>query len=120
MAKSLLKKKCIACEGNIKPITDEQIRANLAQVPDWEVVETEIKGKAVKTLQRSLRFTNFRVAMSFLRKVEELAESEGHHPDFCVHYNVVDFTLWTHAIGGLHDNDFIIAAGIDELYQPSV
>jgi 4a-hydroxytetrahydrobiopterin dehydratase len=118
MAESLRKKKCIPCEANVKPLTDGEIEANLSLVPDWEVAETEIKGKKVKTIQRSLCFTNFRVAMSFLREVEELAESEGHHPDFCVHYNVVDFTIWTHAIGGLHENDFIIASKIDELYQP--
>ena len=55
--------------------------------------------------------------MAFLREVEEIAESEGHHPDFCVHYSRVDFTIWTHAIGGLHENDFILAAKIDAIRQ---
>lgn len=109
----LLNKHCVPCEGGIAPLNDDQIRELLAQIPRWSVGEIVVKGQSVKSLQRTLHFDNFRHAMAFLRKVEEIAESEGHHPDFCVHYNRVDFTIWTHAIGGLHQNDFILAAKID-------
>jgi 4a-hydroxytetrahydrobiopterin dehydratase len=117
MAESLKAKKCVPCEGGIDPLGQEMIDEYLRQVPGWQVVEVEMQGKPVKTLQRSLKFKDFRPAMAFLRDVEEIAESEGHHPDFCVHYSRVDFTLWTHAIGGLHENDFILAIKISELYS---
>lgn len=79
------------------------------------MILTEKGDEHVATLQRQMKFKDFRAAMAFLRKVEDVAEAEGHHPDFCVHYNIVDFTLWSHAIGGLHENDFILAAKIDAL-----
>jgi len=53
--------------------------------------------------------------MKFVNKVADLAESEGHHPDFHIHYNKVLIELWTHAVGGLSENDFILAAKIDKL-----
>jgi len=79
------------------------------QVPGWKVV-------GGKTLERELKFKDFKGAMAFLNKVAELAEGEGHHPDFLLHgWNKVRFTLSTHAIGGLSINDFILAAKIDAL-----
>jgi len=115
MADSLTQKRCIPCEGGVSTLTDIQVQALLPQVPEWHVVLTEEGGVHVATLQRQIKFKNFRSAMAFLRKVEDVAEAEGHHPDFCVHYSKVDFTVWTHAIGGLHENDFILAAKIDAL-----
>jgi len=117
MTDNLRTKRCIPCEGGVPPLPDDKIQEFLTQVPGWNVVETEQQGKKIKTLQKRMIFKNFRDAMAFLRQVEELAESEGHHPDFCVHYNRVDFTLWTHAISGLHDNDFILASKIDHIQQ---
>lgn len=112
-------KRCVPCEGGIPPLREEEIAQLLPQVSAWGVVPTEDPkaGTQVKTLQRSVRFSDFKTAMAFLNDVAQLAEAEGHHPDFCVHYNRVDFTLWTHAIGGLHDNDFILAAKIDDLVE---
>ncbi|USN53080.1 MAG: 4a-hydroxytetrahydrobiopterin dehydratase [Candidatus Nomurabacteria bacterium] len=111
----LLAKKCVPCEGGIPPATDEEIAQLLPQLSNWEVKVIEKNGVEMKTLQKRFTFDDFRAAMAFLRKVEGLAESEGHHPDFCVHYNKVDFTLFTHAIRGLHENDFILAVKIDRL-----
>lgn len=108
--------KCVPCEGGVKPLRQVMIDEYLLQVPGWQVKEITWQKKQIKTLQRSYRFNNFRAAMAFLREVEEIAEAEGHHPDFCVHYNLVDFTIWTHAIAGLHENDFIIASKIAEKY----
>jgi 4a-hydroxytetrahydrobiopterin dehydratase len=115
MVQLLTQKKCVPCEGGVPTLTDAEVQKLLPQVPGWQVVLTEKSGSHVATLQRSLIFKNFREVMAFLRKVEEVAEAEGHHPDFYVHYNKVDFTLWTHAISGLHENDFILAAKIDAL-----
>lgn len=115
MPEALTQKKCVPCEGGVPVLTDSEVQALLPQVSGWQVVLTEKAGTHVATLQKGMKFKNFREAMAFLRKVEDVAEVEGHHPDFCVHYNKVDFTLWTHAIGGLHENDFILAAKIDAL-----
>jgi 4a-hydroxytetrahydrobiopterin dehydratase len=112
---TLRSKHCVPCEGGIPPASDEEIAKLLPQVPGWEVRDLELKSIHMKSLQKRFVFEDFRSAMAFLRKVEDLAESEGHHPDFCVHYNKVDFTLYTHAIRGLHENDFILAAKIEAL-----
>lgn len=117
MENTLLQKKCVPCEGGIPPATDEEISHLMPQVPGWQVVDQDINGAVMNTLQRRFEFEDFRSAMSFLRQVEDLAEAEGHHPNFCVDYNKVDFTLWTHAIRGLHENDFILAAKITALTQ---
>ena len=115
MNQTLTDKKCVPCEGGIQPLTAEEMKKLTPQVPGWRVVPVEKTSRTMNTLQKTMTFKNFRQAMAFLRLVEEQAEAEGHHPDFCVHYNRVDFTLWTHAIGGLHENDFILAAKIDNL-----
>ena len=97
------------------PLTDDKICELLKQISGWQIKKTAQDGQTFKTLQKNFKFKDFRAAMSFLRQIEELAEAEGHHPDFCVHYNKVDFTLYTHAIFGLHENDFILAAKIDQI-----
>lgn len=118
MPNPLLAKHCIPCEGGVPAATDDEIARLLPLVPGWTVREQPVDGATIKTLVRRLTFTDFRVTMAFLRDVEAIAEAEGHHPDFCVHYNVVDMTLFTHAIGGLHQNDFILAARINATLPP--
>ena len=117
MTESLVKKHCVACEGGEPKATDAEIARLLPDVSGWQVVEIKVEGESIKSLQKRIIFRNFREAMAFLRQVEELAEAEGHHPDFCVHYRQVDFTLYTHAIKGLHENDFILAAKTNELVK---
>ena len=68
-------------------------------------------------LYKKFKFKNFLEAMKFVNKVAEIAENEGHHPDFCVHYNKVEIEIWTHAINGLSENDFIVAAKIDKVLK---
>lgn len=109
----LTKKHCVPCEGGVPTATDEDIQKLLPMVGGWSVREQVMEGKTVQTLTKRFTLQNFRDAMALLRKVEEIAEGEGHHPDFCVHYNTIDFTLFTHAIGGLHENDFVLAAKIN-------
>lgn len=105
----LSQKKCIPCEGGVERLGRERVQELLGQVPGWRTTEDERK------ITKRFTFPDFRGAMVFLNKMAEVAESEGHHPDFSVHYNVVEVTLYTHAIGGLHDNDFILAAKIEKL-----
>ena len=102
---ALRDKKCVPCEGGVEPLSRAETKRLLGQVPGW----TEQR----KKLHKTLKFADFREAMRFVNRVAEIAEEEGHHPDFCVHYDRVDFTIWTHAVGGLSENDFILAAKID-------
>jgi len=103
----LKSKRCIPCEGGIPKLDAEQTRTMLEQVPGWVARE--------ERLSKTFQFKDFREAMAFLNRMADVAESEGHHPDFCVHYNRVDILLWTHAIDGLSENDFILAAKLDAL-----
>ena len=110
MTTNLAQRHCAPCEGGTKPMTPVQVEAQVAQVPGWRVVA----GEPLK-IARELRFKDFARAMSFVGSVAEVAEAEGHHPDFCVSWNKVQLELFTHAIGGLSENDFIMAAKINEL-----
>jgi len=68
-----------------------------------------------RKLTKQRRFADFKAAMVFVNRMAEVAEAEQHHPDFTVHYNIVDITIWTHSVGGLSENDFILAAKISTL-----
>jgi 4a-hydroxytetrahydrobiopterin dehydratase len=105
----LTKKKCKPCEGGMAPLTPDEARVLVAQVPKWKLRKDEPR------LWREYTFKDFVRAMKFVSKVAELAEEEGHHPDIHIHYNKVKFVLWTHDLGGLSENDFILAAKIDGL-----
>lgn len=103
----LTKKHCVPCEGGVDPFNTEQIKTYIGMLDlPWEVVDG-------KKLQHEFKFKNFKEAMRFVNKVAELAEIEGHHPDIHIFYNRVTLELWTHAIGGLSENDFIMAAKIE-------
>ncbi len=100
--------KCVACEGGVPPLTREEAEALLTEVPGW-VLDAE-----AKHLARDYKFKNFAEALAFVNRVGAIAESEGHHPDIhLTNWNRVRIDLWTHAIGGLSQNDFIVAAKID-------
>jgi 4a-hydroxytetrahydrobiopterin dehydratase len=106
---NLTKIKCIPCEGGIKPLTEKQLAPLEAQLTQkWE-------RDGNKKLLRHFEFKNFVEAMEFINRLAALAEDEGHHPDICVFYNKVDLTLWTHAAGGVTQNDFILAAKIEKM-----
>lgn len=102
-------KHCVPCEGGIDACSLEQARKMVMQAPGWDVIED---GKKIK---REFKFGDFKEAMVFVNHVADIAESEGHHPDLHVFYNRVVIELWTHAIGGLSENDFIVAAKVNEL-----
>lgn len=100
-------RKCVPCEGGVPKLGPDEIVPFLSQVSGWEARQDK--------LHKTYKFKDFRAAMAFVNRVAELAEEQGHHPDLAVHYNRVEMTLWTHAIDGLSENDFIMAAKIDDL-----
>ena len=103
--------KCTACRGDEPTLTDAEIAELLPQVPEWQVVERE----DVKRLERVFKFRNFAQALAFTNGVGEQAEEEGHHPALLTEWGKVTVSWWTHKIGGLHQNDFIMASRTDEL-----
>src|SRR3989338_1652229 len=122
----LIAKKCIPCDGGVSPITGEALTPYLTQVPEWKFIEEEGGPAAAEALagrqrkeenkiQRVFKFKDFAEAMVFVNKIAVLAEEEGHHPDINIHWNTVTLSLWTHEIGGLSENDFIVAAKIDRV-----
>jgi 4a-hydroxytetrahydrobiopterin dehydratase len=105
----LAAKKCVPCRSGVAPMDAASARKLLADVPKWKLNE------AGDRISREFAFKDFRRAMAFVNRVADLAEEEGHHPDFAIHYNKVELVLWTHKIGGLHENDFILASKIDQI-----
>lgn len=108
MSTSLSSQKCVACEGDLAyRLKDDEIAKNLTYVKSWVLEGTAISKK--------FNFKGFSEAMSFVKKIADIAEAEGHHPDIFISYNKVTVTLTTHALKGLSLNDFIIASKIDDL-----
>lgn len=105
----LKSKKCVPCEGGIPPLQKEKAKELLKELDlSWKIAGNKI--------ERTFRFKDFRGAMEFVNKVADVAEAAGHHPDIHLEgWNKVRIALYTHAINGLHENDFIVAARIDAL-----
>ena len=102
------KKKCVPCEGGMTAMERARAEELLGTLDGWDL--------AGDRLHRHFRFKDFAGAMRFVNALAALAEAEGHHPDFSLHdWNLLDVTTWTHAIGGLSENDFILAGKIDRL-----
>ena len=108
LGSDLKDKKCVPCEGGVKPLTPDEYGSYLrTALSGWNDVDQ-------KQIEKEYKFKDFRQALDFVNKVGEIAESEGHHPDIYLHgWNKVKLTLTTHAIGGLSENDFILASKID-------
>jgi 4a-hydroxytetrahydrobiopterin dehydratase len=106
----LASKKCVPCEGGVEKYSPEEARAQLASLEGWQT------GPGAESIFRRWTVKNFAAGMEFLRRVADLAEQEDHHPDLHLEgYRNVRIELSTHAIGGLSENDFILAAKINEL-----
>lgn len=106
----LTDKSCKACEGGVNPLTDEQVQHFILETPEWFADSDNT------TIARTFELPDFQRAIVFINLMAKLAEEEGHHPDIFLHsYNKVTVSLTTHAIGGLSENDFILAAKIDAL-----
>lgn len=116
----LLNKKCVPCEGGTNALTRDEANAYLSQTSKWLLDDD------AKKISREFTFPSgggstsggkspFQQAIAFVNKVADIAEAEGHHPDLHVFYGRVRIELWTHAVGGLSENDFILAAKINAL-----
>ena len=105
----LLSKRCIPCEAGVEPLMRPAAEKLLKEVRDWQL------SGDTKKLSKVYKFVNFAEAMAFANKIAALAEEEGHHPDLSIGWGRVGVELSTHAIGGLSENDFILAAKIDRL-----
>lgn len=111
----LASKKCIPCKGGEKPLSRQGVKKYLKDLDgSWQVYDNFTK------IKKEYKFKVFGQALEFVNQVGKLAEIEGHHPNIYLHsYNKVLIELWTHKIGGLHENDFILASKIDKLTIPS-
>lgn len=105
----LTQKHCVPCEGGFPAMTLAQAKDMMDNVPGWELNE---EGTVI---ERTFRFKDFAEALAFANKVGALAEEEGHHPDMLVAWGRVRLTLTTHAVKGLSENDFVLAAKINTL-----
>jgi 4a-hydroxytetrahydrobiopterin dehydratase len=107
----LLNEKCVPCEGGIPPLSNEKEEKYMKKIEGWTLIR-----EGIHRIKKDFFFEDFKGSMNFVNQVAELAESEGHHPDIYIFYDKVVLELHTHAIKGLHLNDFILAAKIDEIY----
>ena len=105
--------KCVACRAGEPTVTDSEIDMLNPQIPEWQVKEVD----GVKRLERVFKFKNFAQALEFTNKVGAAAEEEDHHPLLITEWGRVTINWWTHKIGGLHQNDFIMAARTDEIHH---
>lgn len=106
----LTSKKCVPCEGGVEKYTLEQAQEQLGSLDGWTLTDDGCR------IRKDWVVKNFMAGIEFFNRVAELAEAEGHHPDLHLeNYRNVWIELWTHAIGGLSENDFILAAKIDQL-----
>ena len=106
---TLAEKKCKPCQKGGAPLKGEALTRYAEQVdPEWDVVDEH-------HLAREFTFDDFQQALAFVNQVGELAEQEDHHPDIYLTFGKARIELWTHKVGGLHENDFVLAAKIDSL-----
>jgi 4a-hydroxytetrahydrobiopterin dehydratase len=104
-----LPERCVPCSKGTPALAPEEARAWHAHVPEWRL--------DFPRLRREFVLPDFRAALAWINRVGMLAEEEQHHPDFhLTGWNRVELVLWTHAAGGLHDNDFVLAKRISELW----
>lgn len=107
---SLCQAKCVPCEGGVPTLDRDAANQFIAATPEWTI------GSEAKMISRKVSLKNFAQAMDLMNRIGEVAESQGHHPDLhLTGYRNVRIDLTTHAIGGLSENDFIVAAKIDQL-----
>ena len=111
--KDLDQKNCIPCRGGVAPFDNSEIHKYLKKVDGWNVKEDQLDGFHII---KNFKFENFLESQSFVNKVGEIAEKEGHHPDIWFGWGYARIKIFTHAIKGLHESDFVLAAKIDKIY----
>jgi 4a-hydroxytetrahydrobiopterin dehydratase len=110
MTQDLAQKNCIPCQGGVLSLPDEEIQGYLEELTGWFLNDKE-------HLEKSYDFKDFRDGFEFVKRVGEMAEVQGHHPDIFLAWGKVVLEIWTHKINGLVESDFIFAAKADELLQ---
>ena len=108
----LLNKKCVPCEGGILPFDTSEIHKYQKKIDGWDVKQSE---KKIYFLEKKFTFENFIKSQKFVNQVGEISEKENHHPDISFGWGYATIIITTHAIEGLSENDFILAAKIDQL-----
>jgi 4a-hydroxytetrahydrobiopterin dehydratase len=103
----LAEKSCVPCKGDVPPLRGDALASLSKQLPEWEVVREH-------HLRRAYTFSNFAQALAFVNRVGEVAEAEGHHPNISFTWGKVDIEVFTHAIDGLTESDFVLAAKIEQ------
>ena len=104
----LAERQCQSCEGKVKPLGAEELAGLLWQIDGWKCVDGH-------HLSKSFEFEDFAQGLAFVNRVGALAEEQGHHPDLFLKWGLVRAEIYTHAVDGLTENDFILAAKIDQL-----
>jgi 4a-hydroxytetrahydrobiopterin dehydratase len=110
----LLKKKCAPCEGGILPFDISEIHKYQKKIDSWDVLKNK---KKIFFLNKKFIFKNFFNSQKFVNKVGEISEEEGHHPDIKFGWGYAEIQITTHAVEGLSENDFILAAKIDQIFN---
>jgi len=108
----LYKKKCVACDGNTVPFDTTEIHKYLKKVDGWDVKNNDDKNYY---LEKTFKFRDFTDSQTFINKVGLVSETEGHHPDIHFGWGYAKIKIFTHAIKGLAESDFILAAKVDKL-----
>ena len=114
MAAPLAERHCVACTPGTPTLAQDQIDQLLRQLRDWTVIESGGHQELTKTY----RFKGFMPGVELLNKIARIAEAEGHHPDLHLSYGSLRIDVWTHVAGGLTENDFVLAAKIDQIPSP--
>ncbi len=109
----LTAERCVACRHDSPRVTQAEIPALMREIPDWSLVERD----GIPRLERVFTFQTFAEALAFTNRIGALAETEGHHPALLTEWGRVTVTWWTHAIRGLHRNDFVMAAKTDAVFR---
>lgn len=108
---TLASRNCVPCRGGVPPLKGAKLaefHRQLADPAEWKVIDEH-------HIVRSFKFPDFKSALAFVNKVGEVAEQQGHHPDILLGWGKAEITTWTHAVDGLTESDFILAAKIDQL-----
>ncbi len=113
MSETLTQQHCVACHRDSPQVTEDEMVGLMPEIPAWTIAARD----GERRLERVYKFKNFAQALAFTDKIGALAESENHHPALTTEWGKVTVDWWTHKIGGLHRNDFIMAARTDEAYD---
>ena len=108
----LLDKKCVPCEGGVIPFDIKEIHKYQKKVDGWDIVKNNAN---IYLLEKKFTFKNFLKSQNFINEVGKISEAEGHHPDILFGWGYAKISITTHAIKGLSENDFILAAKIDQI-----